>query len=128
MRNKPETVEQWREVNKHRLINCRWCGSILPESCKSYQARAERRVIHFSGDTNPLVRVNADYIKCFDPFPCENLISEKDLSGLRSRRSSADQAFIEHRQGAGRAKELDFLTNPDHMLMEDNRRRSLLKQ
>jgi hypothetical protein len=128
MREKPESVEQWRIMNRDRLLECRWLGHILPESCKSYQTRAERRIIHFSGDPNPLVRINADYLKCYDPFPCPNLLTDEQLDQHKRSCGRKDQTYIEQKEGVGKARELDNLTNPDHMIMENNRHRSLVKR
>jgi hypothetical protein len=88
----------------------------------------ERRIIHFSGDANPLVRVNADFLRCYQPTPCPNLLPDKEVAHRRARGSGSDQSLIDQKEGVGRAREFDTLTNPNHMLNEDNRRRSLLKR
>ena len=127
MKKGPETVEQWRERNAHRLICCRWGGKITPEACRSYQTRAERYVLHFNGEAAPLLRVNADYLRCFDPDPCPHLMDDQEVRAIQNEAVPMDSdAFSKRRIDTKRAREKEHLTNPDTMLWEPNFNRSLL--
>ncbi len=120
MKTGPVSVDQWREQNSEALIDCRWCGRIMPDSCRSYQSRTERYIIHFSGTATPCRRVNADYIKCFQPDPCEHLIENVE-SAAAAGESALNDPFLHLKAGAEPAREFDRFTNPEHMLVETER-------
>ncbi len=115
----PVTVAQWVERNAQRLIECRWVGGITPEACRSYQSRADRYISHFNGDRNPCIRVNADYLRCFDPGPCPHLLSDAEALKLRGPIGPPmDETLAPRRRETNRGREHDQLTNPDYMLAE----------
>ncbi len=49
MKASPLTVDQWKELNAHRLVQCRWGCSMTADACRSYQSRTGRYVLHFNG-------------------------------------------------------------------------------
>jgi len=86
----PFTVEEWMELNSHRLIDCRWGCRITPEACRSYQLRGSRYVIHFNGHAETYPRINADYLRCVSPEPCPYLMSDEDAAALQSEMPAND--------------------------------------
>jgi hypothetical protein len=121
MSSGPVTVAQWMERNNDRLVGCRWIGVITPEACRSYQCRTDRYVIHFNGDPDPCSRVNADYLRCFDPEPCPHILSDAEVLKLRAPLMGfpADEVLSPRRREAIRRREYDHLTDPNYMLIED---------
>ncbi len=121
------TVEQWKEMNAHRLIECRWGCNITSEACRLYQARTGRYVLHFNGQREPYPRVNADYLRCFLPEPCAHLMSDDEIRGLEATVGSVNhRPSPERRERSRHARELDRLVNPDLMLREAQWNRSLI--
>jgi hypothetical protein len=121
-------VEQWKRQNAGRLISCRWGLRITTEACHAYQTRSARYVLHFNGDRNPSPRVNADYLCCLLPAPCPHLLPDSDTEGLAEDRSGCDDNGHASRLIAQtKVRTLDRLVNPNRMLNEPDRYRSLVK-
>jgi hypothetical protein len=121
------TVHEWKRVNAHRLIECRWGCRITREACKLYQCRTGRYVVHFNGDNEPLTRANADYVSCLLPEPCPHLISDeaaKNLAGGRNPNFEKPRRERKALQHAERRRKL--LVDPEAMLGEDASHRSLV--
>lgn len=122
------TVDQWKELNVHRLVECRWGCSITIGACRLYQSRTGRYVLHFNGQREPYPRVNADYVKCFLPEPCPHLMSDDEVRSWRTLGDCARIRQLSERRALSReARELDRLANPEHMLREEQRNRSLVR-
>ncbi len=122
------TVDEWKQLNADRLIDCRWGGKITREACSSYQLRRSRYVLHFNGDRDPLSRLNADYLRCFFPSPCPHFLTDDEVE-LRLWESDDDEPdrHAERRSKVNSARELHRLTSPDEMLAEGSWARSLIK-
>lgn len=121
-------VEQWKTQNADRLISCRWGLRITKGACHAYQTRTARYVLHFNGDRNPALRVNADYLRCLLPEPCGHLLPDSECEGLAEDRPGGDDNGQPRRLIAQiKARTLDRLVNPDRMLNEPDRHRSLVK-
>jgi hypothetical protein len=123
-----QSVAEWKARNAHRLIDCQWGCRITRYACKAYQLRNARHVIHFNGHAHPCTRVNADYVGCFSPEPCRHVISE-EKARLHGPAQETSESFRDagSRMRANRARTIDRLTNPDHMLREPRWTRSLIK-
>jgi hypothetical protein len=123
------TVDQWKELNAHRLIECRWGCSITTEACRSYQSRTSRYVLHFNGQRNPYPRVNADYLNCFLPEPCPHLIADNEVRTLGDTSEPGNSRLGSERRARSRqAREADRFTNPERMLAEGQWNRSLVRR
>lgn len=121
------TVEEWKQANAGRLIDCRWGCRITRDACRSYQSRTARYVLHFNGDHQPLCRANAEYVSCFLPGPCPHLISDEEASFLtRERNAGYGLPRQERRSRQHEAKRRNRLVDPDAMLAEGDSHRSLL--
>ncbi len=120
----PASVQQWKEINAHRLVECRWGCSMTVESCRTYQTRAKRYIIHFGGHGEQHERANAEYLSCLNPVPCPHLLSDEELmssaASLREEMSSTRKHLV------NRARVADRLVNPSCMLQEADWRRSLV--
>ncbi len=118
---------QWKELNAHRLIECRWGCSITVEACRSYQSRTGRYVLHFNGQREPYPRVNADYLNCFMPEPCPHLLPDEEINRLAETCGQHNhRTTLERRARSRQARETDRLVNPDQMLREAQWNRSLV--
>jgi hypothetical protein len=127
MKHNALTVDQWKELNAHRLVECRWGCSITAEACRSYQSRTCRYVLHFNGQREPYPRVNADYLKCLLPEPCPHLVPDEEINGLPETCGIHKRGIsVERRARSRHARELDRLANPDQMLREAQWNRSLV--
>jgi hypothetical protein len=121
------TVHEWKQVNAHRLIQCRWGCRITSEACKLYQCRTGRYVIHFNGDHEPLTRANADYVRCCLPEPCPHLISDEEARDMAKERnpnfgtSRGERQTLQHAE-----RRRNRLVDPEAMLSEDASHRSLV--
>jgi hypothetical protein len=123
------TVDQWKERNAHRLIDCRWGCRITPEACHAYQARAGRYILHFNGDSEPYQRANAEYVTCLLPEPCPNVVPDHDIRTLGKNRSENGLlADRERRLAARRLRQRQQLADPNVMLEEEDWRRSLVSR
>jgi hypothetical protein len=121
-------VEQWKRQNSERLISCRWGLKITTESCHAYQTRSARYVLHFNGDRNPFQRVNADYLRCMLPEPCPHLLPDSETESVpEDRPGGDDNGHAVRLMTQAKARTLDRLVNPDRMLNEPDRYRSLVK-
>lgn len=121
------SVEQWRDNNRGRIVQCRWGCSMTADACLAYQLRTERYVIHFQGTATPKRTVNADYVRCLLPEPCPHALADDEAR--RSQKSSdSDKASLlpKYRPGKNQGLTRDRLVNPDRMLEEPDWRRSLL--
>jgi hypothetical protein len=119
-------VDQWKEANRHRLIDCRWGCRITPEACLAYQSRASRYVIHFNGDSSPAQRVNAEYVTCFLPDPCPHVTADEHVQSLRS---DSGRSVTQDRDRGLQIRKLRLrqqLANPNVMLEEEDWCRSLV--
>jgi hypothetical protein len=123
------TVEQWKALNSHNLVECRWGCKLSGQACRSYQSRAPHYIIHFNGSLDACSRVNADYIKCLIPYPCPHFASDNDSGELESRGASHSDA-LKLRRGAAfhHAREMERLASPDGMLQEAQWHRSLVRR
>ncbi len=122
------TVEQWKALNSHKLLKCRWGCKLTTQACRSYQSRTPRYVIHFNGSLEPCSRVNADYINCLLPEPCPHLVSDCELREADSRTAPQINDPALRRKGMlHRGREMERLSNPDRMLQEAEWHRSLVK-
>jgi hypothetical protein len=121
-------VEQWKRQNADRLMSCRWGLKITTEACHSYQTRSARYVLHFNGDRNPSPRVNADYLSCLLPEPCPHLLPDPDVNVLAENHPGhEDNNHAGRLLAQTKTRTLDRLLNPNHMLNEPDRCRSLVK-
>jgi hypothetical protein len=122
------TVERWKALNSRRLLECRWGCAITEDACRSYQAKNQRRVIHFNGSMDACSRVNADYIRCLLPDPCPHLLSDDEIDKIRSQVAlhSGDNA-LERRAALRHAREMERLADPNQMLNEAQWHRSLVR-
>lgn len=129
MNSQPAAARQWMEQHADDLLACRWGCKISPSACRSYQSRSARYVFHFNGDRNPSQRINAEYLLCFTPEPCPNLLSDKEARALlEDRRSSRSPHFIDRRIAQSRDRHNHSLVNPDAMLNEPSWGRSLVSK
>lgn len=120
-------VEQWREQNAHRLIDCRWGCKITSEACRAYQARTNRYTIHFKGHSEQYPRVKGDYLRCFTPEPCENLLSDEEIAKSQDALLETRTSHFERRRRANQVREQHRLVSPRAMLQEAQWHRSLLR-
>lgn len=118
-------VEEWKAQNAHRLIDCRWGCKITSEACRAYQARTNRYVIHFQGHRDQYPRANADYLRCFMPEPCPNLLSDEEVASSEFAACRA-AASIDRRSSGHRDREMNRLVSPSRMLQEERWHRSLV--
>ena len=129
MTQTPVTVDQWKGLNAHQFVDCRWGCSITRKACEAYQSRTERRVIHFNGSSHACSRANAEYIRCLLPDPCPHVISNRDSDRETPGRSLQHATAAARRRAAcSHARDLERLVNPDNMLRESRWHRSLVKQ
>jgi hypothetical protein len=119
-------VEEWRAQNGHRLVDCRWGCKITSEACRAYQTRTNRYVIHFQGHRDQYPRANADYLRCFMPEPCPNLLSDEEAASSEFVACSADTSHLNRRTRGHRAREISRLVSPSRMLQEAQWHRSLV--
>jgi len=85
--------------------------------------------MHFNGDRHPCQRINADYLLCFTPEPCPNLLSDEEaLAGLEELKSHRTPQFIDQRMAQLRARQNHCSVNPDVMLNEPAWGRSLVSK
>ncbi|MGO9567262.1 MAG: hypothetical protein ACLP5H_06965 [Desulfomonilaceae bacterium] len=122
------TVDQWKELNADKLVECRWRCSMTVEACRSYQSRTSRYVLHFNGQREPYPRVNADYLKCFLPEPCPHLLPDEEINRLAQTSGPHKRLTSPERRAHSRqCREMDRLANPDQMLREAQWNRSLIR-
>lgn len=125
MTDQVTTVEHWTNLNSGNLLDCRWGCKISADSCRAYQSRSARYILHFNGDRKPSPRVNAEYLRCFFPEPCPNFVSDEEAQSARELRDAAGRSLprqISHHQG----REMNRLISPDEMLREAQWHRSLV--
>jgi|WetSurMetagenome_2_1015567.scaffolds.fasta_scaffold375598_3 hypothetical protein len=123
------TVEQWKALNSHILVECRWGCKLSEQACRSYQSRAPRYIIHFNGSLDACSRVNADYIKCLIPDPCPHFVSDRDAGDLESRDALGSDALkLRRRAALHHARQIERLASPDGMLQEAHWHRSLVRR
>ena len=121
-------VEQWKRQNSERLISCRWGLKITTEACHSYQTRTARYVLHFNGDRDPSPRVNADYLCCVLPESCPHLLPDSEIVAVSENRPVLDDnSNVGKLIAQTKARTFDRLANPNRMLNEPDRHRSLVK-
>jgi hypothetical protein len=120
-------VDEWKAQNAHRLIDCRWGCKITSEACRAYQTRTNRYVIHFQGHRDQYPRANADYVRCFMPEPCPNLLSDEEAASFEFAACKADTSHVHRRSSGHRAREMNRLVSPSRMLQEGQWHRSLVK-
>jgi hypothetical protein len=124
----PLSVEQWKELNADRLVQCRWGCTLTREACRAYQVRSRRYIYHFVGDTDPLCRPNGDYVACLLPEPCPNAISDEESREVRAV-LRLDSDSLSSRPPGNRGGWIDEqLVSPDTMLEEADWKRSLVKR
>ncbi|MBM4328577.1 MAG: hypothetical protein FJ118_15605 [Deltaproteobacteria bacterium] len=127
MSDKPTTVDEWKRLHASRLVQCRWGCMLTEEACRTFQSRRSRFVIHFNGSGNPYPRVNADYLQCVYPEPCDHLISEEEAEALAEERFvKAQQRRSERSDLLRAAREKARLVSPEPMLGEAEWTRSLV--
>jgi hypothetical protein len=127
MTGPPVTAEEWKERNSHRLIECRWNSVITPEACRAYQSGNARYVIHFNGSGAAHTCANAEFLLCLGPEPCPHLLSDPEAEELRAERNArGSEISAAKRRLVDREKTRRRLTDPDLMLEEPDRARSLL--
>jgi len=124
----PVMVEQWKQRNAHRLVNCRWACTLTREACRSYQVRSRRYVFHFAGDHNPIARPNGEYVRCLLPEPCPYAISDQESQEVRAELRLAGNVFSSPRRSQGAGQVDERLVSPDVMLEEADWKRSLVKK
>lgn len=123
----PVSVEQWKEANAHRLVQCRWGCTLTREACRSYQVRARRYVMHFVGDPSPALRPNGEYVRCLLPEPCPYMISDDESREVRAEMRLVGDALPFRRRGNGNRLG-EHLSSPDAMLEEADWNRSLVRK
>jgi hypothetical protein len=122
------TVEQWKALNSHRLVECRWGCRLTEQACRSYQSRTPRYVIHFNGSQDARSGVNADYIRCLIPAPCPHLVSDREADEAKLHGPPESDALIPGRKVMiRRAREMERLSSPNSMLHEAKWHRSLVR-
>lgn len=121
------SVDEWKAQNAHRLLDCRWGCKITSEACRAYQTRTNRYVIHFQGHRDQYPRANADYVRCFMPEPCPNLLSDEEVASREFGSCGTDLQRFDRRTRSHRAREMNRLVSPSRMLQEGQWHRSLVK-
>jgi hypothetical protein len=119
------TVEHWTSHNSGDLLDCRWGCKITHDSCRAYQSRNARYVLHFNGDRKPQVRVNAEYLRCFFPERCPNFLTDEEAQSARELRDTIGKS-LQRQLSRHQGRELNRLISPDEMLREAQWRRSLV--
>ncbi|MBI5248418.1 MAG: hypothetical protein HY912_02890 [Desulfomonile tiedjei] len=120
-------VEQWRDQNAYRLIDCRWGCKITAEACRAYQARTSRYTVHFKGHREQYPRVKGDYLRCFMPEPCQNILSDEEIAEIRLSLPDTRFSGAERRNRANQVRQLNRLVSPNAMLQEAQWHRSLVR-
>lgn len=123
-----ESVDQWKNLNAHNLVDCRWGCRITQRACRSYQTRTRRSIIHFNGSLDACSRVNAEYLRCLLPSPCPHAVSDREAAEAESHKKlHVDALSVRLRTALHQARELERLASPDGMLQESRWHRSLVK-
>ena len=125
MSSGPDTVEQWKERNADRLVQCRWGCEVTREACRSYQAKRKRYTVYFrthgTGETN----VNEYFIQCLKPNPCSHLIPDEELELDISWETPEElNEIVEKRTKLAEIRRREQLVDPNEMLNENDGARS----
>ncbi len=65
MKHSALTVDQWKELNAHRLVECRWGCSITVEACRSYPVQDRALRAAFQRPTRALSQSQCRLSKLF---------------------------------------------------------------
>lgn len=107
-------VQQWKELNAARLIQCRWGGTITREACRSYQLRRSRYSVYFRVGGTGYQRVNAEFVKCINPEPCPHFMTDEALQLLPGRAPlDALEKELEKRRTVAERRRLQRLVDPN---------------
>lgn len=112
----PSTLQEWKEMNARRLIQCRWGGQITPDACRSYQVGRSRYGVYFRTSGAGYQRVNAEFVKCAYPEPCPHFMSDRELASIPDRSPLETlELELERRRAVAELRELHRLTDPSEM-------------